>query len=104
MAGVYSSLLARGAQVGGTFSTVYTAPSGVTVVVRDVILAQANAGTATIVVSAGGFFLVSIESVDVQYQTYHFDMRAVLAPGDDIVVDAVAVDWTFWLSGYVLSA
>lgn len=100
---VYSTLLARGAQVGGTYGTVYTVPSGVTVVFRDVILEQATAGVATVIVSAGGFSLVSIVGVSVQYQTYHESLRAVLAPGDDVIVDAVSADWTYWLSGYVLT-
>jgi hypothetical protein len=102
MASVYSTRLAAGTITAGTTDHVYTVPSGVTVVVRDFTCGAQSAPANSIAFNLSGVAeLFSPENVN-QFRTAHEEGRWVLNPGDVIDVDAIAGNWSYCISGYVL--
>lgn len=103
MSGVYSSKLARGISTSGGAVTVFTVGAGTTVVIRSVQLFQyAGAAAAFDVVTGDGVSIVHADSSAVPSYS-NSDLRAVLTFGDIIDIENGGGDWTYAISGYVLT-
>lgn len=102
MATIYSTRLAEGTAASGTSPTVYTVPSGATVVLRDISLAQTSGTPGLMAVAlSGGTACFTVEA-SALYVTLHEEGRWVFNAGDGIIVDAVSGDTNYFLSGYLL--
>ena len=102
MASIYSTKLAEVSVTTGGPYTVYTAPSGATVVVRCITAAIYVAGASVAYFSIGGSYPLCGVSESVAFVSTPVNMRHVLNPGDTIVVSNVTGDWLALISGYVL--
>lgn len=102
---VYSKLLAQGFVTSGDDVAVYTAPATGTVVVRDIILGQADStgGLARVTCLSGSLF-TPIYGVVLSGTgtTQHNDLRTVLQPGDVLHVQTLGGDIWYRISGYLL--
>jgi hypothetical protein len=102
VASIYSTRLAAGTQSSGSSSSVYTVPSGATVVLRDISLAQTSGTPGLMAVAlSGGPACFTVEA-SALYVTEHEEGRWIFNAGDNIIVDAVSGDTNYFLSGYVL--
>jgi hypothetical protein len=103
---VYSTQLYLG-QPGSGITTLYTVPSGNTVVVRDVELI--NTGSAAmsfglIVRTSGGTQAqwASVSGVAVNSQ-YQWEGRVVMNPGDELILTTSEAGMQLIVSGYLLA-
>lgn len=103
MAQIYSISLARGFASGSTSSTVYTVPAGSIVVIRDVVLFQyaGSPSTAACTDLAGAH--VAFSGPAVVPGGDHWEGRQVFNAGEEVVIGTAAGDWTYAVSGYLLS-
>lgn len=104
MAAIYSVQIAAGTQATGTSSAVYTVPSGSVLVIRDICVGAQSAPANSVAINLSGLAeVVAFETVT-QYQTAHWEGRAVAEAGQVVSVDAIAGTWTYLISGYLLSS
>jgi L-aminopeptidase/D-esterase-like protein len=100
---VYSTRFAAGAIGAGDSAVVYTVPSGVTAVVRDVKVhcgsATAALFTLTIVGIANALVINTTDDGTVPLS----DMRIVLNAGDQLQVSATSEGFEYVISGYQLT-
>lgn len=103
MAQIYSILLGRGFLSPGVSETLYTVPASSIVVVRDVVLFQftGSPSLAACTDSAGAHVAFSAPAVVPGGD--HWEGRQVFNAGEDIVVGATDGNWTYAVSGYLLS-
>lgn len=101
---VYSKQLSVGA-LPLTWGVLYSSVEGITTVVRDVELFNSDsvAALAQITVSGpgGSATLVQITALAAG-QTFQWQGRAVLAPGDELFGNGNGHDVRAWISGYEL--
>lgn len=102
MASIYSAQLAAGSQAAGTSSAVYTVPAGAVVVIRDICVGAQSAPANAVAINLSGLAEVAAFDAITQYQTGHWEGRAVAEAGQVISVDAITGTWTYIISGYVL--
>jgi len=103
MASIYSTKLAEGLQAAGTNSDIYTAPANTVVVVRCVILYVVAAGAAQAILAHKAVSYLACLTTTAAFQGETFDMRAVLAPGDILNMTATGIEFSYHVSGYLLS-
>lgn len=102
MAAVYSRRLSAGYYPPGTTATVYTAPSGITAVVRSVqVTNQTGSGGNCRIVDGGGVDFASTVG-GALLETIVVNLRAVLESGDSIGIDTATDGFTVRISGYEL--
>jgi len=102
MASVYSKRLADLVASGAGTHTLYTAPSGITAVVRD-ITGFCNS-------SGGGFAVINSPSATAwwsgnttaQFTYFHEECRKIVGSLEVITFQVVSGSWTISLSGYEL--
>ena len=103
---IYSALLVAGELVGGGDVLLYTAPDTGTVIVRDVVLrseeAISQAQVYTVYSGSPGAGQADIHSAvgTVAGQTYHWDGRQVLRPGEQVWLHASGGTVYCRISGY----
>jgi len=102
MAGIYSVRLGTASATAGTASTIYTAPSGFTIVVRCISLTNdtGGSGTGLVALASGPVLASSLATGDLQ--TEIFDLRHVLEAGDVLRLTALTTTWSCIVSGYQL--
>jgi len=107
VAAIYSKLLAAGQGVIAGTLLVYTAPPGVVVVVRDIVLVQsgpANQRLGLFALSGGQAGYITTIAAIVPLEQLHWDGRQVLRPGEQLYVTTTATLLCFWrVSGYEFS-
>lgn len=104
MGAVYSVRFAEGVASSGSSPSVYTVPSGYAAVLRDISLAQTSGTPGLMAVALDGGPACFTVSAPALYVTLHEEGRWVFNPGDVIIVDAIAGDTNYFLSGYLLIA
>ena len=102
---IYTKLLAVGGGIVTTATALYTAPSSGVVVVRNIIMLHGAAGGARMFIGTGtgsvsGYLAaLSFATAD---NTYSFDIRQVLGPGEKLWAYSNAPAGMFWrITGYV---
>lgn len=99
---IYSTLLARGYFANGTH-TVYTAPSGVTVVLRSIQVATFSSAVNDGYIGVSGQALFAGWHNQPTLLPLNFDLRAVLDAADVVELVNTTSDSLISISGYVLS-
>jgi len=103
VASIYSTKLAEGLQAAGSNSDVYTVPSGYVAVIRSIQLYVVSAGAATAIVAHKSVSFIACVNTTAAFQGEDFEMRAVLDAGDIINVTASGVEFSYLISGYLLT-
>lgn len=101
---IYSAQLAIGTVSGPGNFDVYTAPSGMVVVVRDMSLMCDDTGSDQCLVRVVGKATVWSATSAGQYDVAFASRRLVLEPGDVIQLGVGAGSWEYSFSGYIFSS
>lgn len=102
MASIYTKKFGSHTQSGAGSATLYTAPSGVTSVVRDIsIVLQGAIGSQCLVSVVGGQAITSFNPT-VVFADHHWDGRAVLEVGDVLEFQCNGSSWDVSVTGYEL--
>lgn len=100
---IYSKKLAAAVVSAGSSAVIFTAPAGVTTVIRCYSLASGGSGSCTgVLVLSGGVILPAMITAT-EFDGLTQNCRHVLAPGDTVTLDAFGEPVSCWLSGYELS-
>lgn len=101
---IYSKQLSVG-PLPETWGVIYTSIEGITTVVRDVELFNSGSVAAlaqiTVQGPGGSATLVQVTALE-PGQTFQWQGRAVLAPGDELYGNGNGGDVRAWISGYEL--
>jgi hypothetical protein len=101
---VYSKLLGRALVTPGTPVDLFTAPAGVTTVIRDIeVNAYSVSGSGVAVLLVLGSIQFFVAPFSVNELTPHMECRIVLQPGDVVQALCTSIDCQFYVSGYELS-
>lgn len=105
---VYTRRLFAGYPPAVGVSNIYTAPSGVAVVLRDMIYVNHTATPGVVQVGirgAGNAFLVTLMASTglATYDVKHLELRQALAVGDQIYVNTDITSLALAITGYVLA-
>ena len=100
---IYSKLLARvNPTATGTYA-LFTAPSGVTTIIRDITGVSTDTGAAlTAFLTVGGVGYFSVNAL-ANYNPFHWSGRLVLSPGDAVAWYCDIGYGSVYVSGYELS-
>jgi hypothetical protein len=104
LASIYSTQLASGLLSDGSPHTIYTAPAAGTVIIRDIELCFFGTGPGSINIRLPSTVIFTIQSDVPSPFEYVKSCRIVMNPSDTIVIQAGEADWSYVLSGYVLSS
>lgn len=97
---IYTVRLAAGTATSSSPVTVYTAPVGPTIVVRDVILTPSGTGNVGELFVAG--IVVARYASGLAQIPNHWEMRQVLEAGEVIAVATTDPDMYYLVTGYSL--
>lgn len=104
VAAVYSVLLGRGVLAAAGSIDVFTAASGVTTIIRDIWLTAYSASTEVFLSIAGVVTFLDQVHTPGSAETFHYECRVVLVPGDVVSFATATSGGQVMISGYVLSA
>jgi hypothetical protein len=103
MAAVYTQRLFLGSVAAASSITIYTAPSGVIVVIRDISFIPFGGSTPwEITLGINGTFFYQEESTTAP-AFFHWEGRAVMEAGDEITCNTNSGGLDGQITGYVLS-
>lgn len=102
MARVYSTRLFLGNVAAASSVTLYTAPAGYTVVIRDISFIPFGGSTPwEVTIGINGTFFYQEESASAP-ALFHWEGRAVMNPGDEITCNTNTGGLDGQISGYLL--
>lgn len=104
MASIYSTQFGHGAGTAGATGTLYTVPTGFVAVVRSIGLWNYAGGPGFCAINGPGGDAIFVGSSTGAQGMSTWEGRQVLNPGDTITYDLVSGDWTWLVSGYLLTA
>lgn len=100
---IYSKKLAAGFLASGSNVVVFTAPAGVTTVVRCITAFSEASGSSQLImrlVAIADFFAANATFIE---ESFLWDGRLVLDPGDELEVQTIGGGWGYTISGYELN-
>jgi hypothetical protein len=100
---IYSTRFAGGSIASGANTNVYTVPSGMVAIIREIDLGAQNAPANSVAVNITGVGEVFSVDTITQYRTAQWKGRCVVNAGEDISVDAIGGAWSYLISGYLLT-
>lgn len=106
MALLHATPLGNGATSSGAFSTIYTVPAGMRVIVRSVIMRNASAGAGAGWVGVAGFTVLAYPLTGAGTAGCNFEWRPwlVLGPGSTLqIATGSGISVGFWASGSIYS-
>lgn len=99
---IYSTSFAKGQVLTGVDTTEYTAPATGLVVLRCLTLAAVSTGsTEGLIWDPSGVVIFDAKSA-AQYDSFVWNGRFVMTPGEELNVFAISGNWQFSISGYYL--
>lgn len=103
MASIYSTKFGAGTRSGSTNASIFTVPAGNVAIVRSTQLYEYSGAAATAGVTDGAGARAASVDVAAVPGGISIDSRAVFTAGEDIYVFTTDGDWTFYVSGYLLT-
>lgn len=103
MATVYSALLGAGNSTAPGSVTFYTVPANYIAIVRSIELTCYSGAPGQCYITTDEPALLFCADAGADFESFHLDCRSVLNAGTKLSFDNQSGDWTFRVSGYVLS-